>query len=122
MQKLLIYFSAAMLLALGGCSVYRPTVQQGNVLDPEALAQLRPGLSKRQVKFILGNPVLNDPFHAERWDYVYWLKPETGKATRQNLTLFFEDDTLSRMEQNDVTLPPAPQAETGENAARASQQ
>ncbi len=115
MQKLLIYFSAALLLTLSACTLHRPTVQQGNVLDPEALAQLRLGLNKRQVKFILGNPVLNDPFHAERWDYVYWLKPEQGKPARQTLTLFFENDTLSRMEQSGVELPANPADPAPEN-------
>lgn len=105
MQKLLIYFSTAAALIIGGCSIHRPAVQQGNVLDPEALAQLKPGLSKRQVKFILGDPVLADPFHADRWDYVYWLKPKAEHPTLKRLTLYFDNDVVSRMEGAGVVLP-----------------
>ncbi len=107
MQKLMLYLSLCMVLALSACAIHRPTVQQGNVLDSAALTQLKPGLSKRQVRFILGNPVLSDPFQAERWDYVYWLKPKGKEPTRQHLTVFFENDSLSRMEQRGVTPPPA---------------
>jgi len=107
MQKLVIYLSLCTVLVLSACAIHRPTVQQGNVLDSAALAQLKPGLSKRQARFILGNPVLSDPFHADRWDYVYWLKSKGEKPTRQHLTLFFENDTLSRMAPEGVTLPSA---------------
>lgn len=105
MQKLLVYFCAAVALIISGCSIHQPPVQQGNVLDPEALAQLKPGLSKRQVKFILGDPVLADPFHAGRWDYVYWLKPKTERPTLKRLTIYFDNDVVSRMEGFGVELP-----------------
>lgn len=112
MQKLLIYCCAAAALMAGGCSIHQPPVQQGNVLDPEALAQLKPGLSKRQVKFILGDPVLADPFHTGRWDYVYWLKPKTEQATLKRLTIYFDNDVVSRMEGVGVELPANTSQET----------
>ncbi len=112
MQKLVIYLSLCLALTLSACAIHRPTVQQGNVLDSAALAQLKPGLSKRQVRFILGNPVLSDPFHADRWDYVYWVKTRGKNSTRQHLTLFFDNDALSRMEQEGVTLPSAAAPQT----------
>jgi outer membrane protein assembly factor BamE len=60
---------------------YRIDVQQGNVLTQEMVSQLRPGLSKDQVRFILGTPVLTDMFHANRWDYAYRLKKgRTGEV------------------------------------------
>src|SRR3569832_2386655 len=105
MQKLLIYFSMAAALIIGGCSIHQPAVQQGNVLDPEALAQLKPGLSKRQVKFILGDPVLADPFHADRWDYVKKQKPKTKHPTQKRHTLYFDNDVVSRMEGAGGDLP-----------------
>src|SRR3569832_1361770 len=105
MQKLLIYFSMAAALIIGGCSIHQPAVQQGNVLDPEALAQLKPGLSTRQVKFIHGDPVLADPFHADRWDHVNWLKPMAEHATLKRRTLYFDIDVVSRMEGAGGDLP-----------------
>ena len=107
MQKLLVYFSSAALLTLSACSIHRPPVQQGNVLDPEAVAQLKTGLSKRQVKFILGEPVLADPFHSNRWDYVYWLKMQGQTPTLKRLTIYFDSEVVSRMEGDGVPLPAA---------------
>lgn len=113
MQKLLICFSLA--AALSACSIHRPPVQQGNVLDKEALAQLKPGLSKRQVKFILGDPVLVDPFHANRWDYVYWLKPKAENPTLKRLVIYFDNELVSRMESEGVEAPAAAPPETPGN-------
>ncbi|MES2770633.1 MAG: outer membrane protein assembly factor BamE [Pseudomonadota bacterium] len=70
---------------------YRIDVQQGNVLTQEMVAQLRPGLTKDQVRFILGTPLLTDVFHADRWDYIYRLqKGKTGEVDKHRLTAFFD--------------------------------
>ena len=58
--------------------VYRMDIQQGNMVDQEMLDRLKPGMTKKDVKFILGTPLLIDPFHADRWDYVYSF--EIGRA------------------------------------------
>ena len=93
MRKLLIFIIATATVVSAGCGsfsegmssvadavpnalnkaplIYRPTIQQGNVVKQEQVNELRPGMSKRQVKFLLGTPMLNDVFHANRWDYVY---------------------------------------------------
>lgn len=69
---------------------YRIDVQQGNVLTQEMVSQLRPGLSKDQVKFILGTPMLVDIFHGDRWDYVYRLqKGKTGEVETRQFSVFF---------------------------------
>lgn len=107
MQKLLILLIAAAALAAGGCSIHRPAVQQGNVLDPEAVAQLKPGLSKRQVRFILGDPLVADPFHPQRWDYVYRLKERAKEPVRQRVTIYFDGDVVSRMDMEGVAPPAA---------------
>ncbi len=91
-------FAGTLLLAtvLSGCSSvprivneYKIDVQQGNVLTQEMVSQLKPGLTKDQVRFILGTPVLADVFHANRWDYVYRLqKGNTGAVETRKFTAF----------------------------------
>ena len=58
------------------------------------VAQLKPGMSKEQVRFVLGTPLLTDIFHADRWDYVYWRETPGGKREQRKLTVFFEDGKL----------------------------
>ena len=77
--------------------VYRPTIQQGTVLTEEILGALQPGMSKEQVRFLLGSPSLTDIFHEDRWDYVYSMLKPGDKFTRKHLTLDFEDGLLTRI-------------------------
>ena len=99
--------SALFLSLLAGCSSIGPhhiDVQQGNALDQENVARLKTGLNRSQVRFLLGTPLIVDPFRTDRWDYVY-LYYKAGKLTEQkHITLFFEGDTLVRIEGD---LPPA---------------
>jgi len=103
MQKLLIstLFCATLLM---GCSAHKLEIQQGNIIDPEAVSQLQPGMTKKQVLFIMGTPLLTDPFHQNRWDYVYLLKQAGRTREEERLTLFFENDTLSRIEPYNIEL------------------
>ncbi len=72
---------------------YRIDVQQGNVLTQEMVSQLRPGLTRDQVRFILGTPVLMDMFHANRWDYFYWLKKgSSGEVDTRRFAVYFDAD------------------------------
>jgi len=72
---------------------YRIDVQQGNVLTQEMVSQLRPGLTRDQVRFILGTPVLMDMFHANRWDYFYWLKKgNSGEVDTRRFAVYFDAD------------------------------
>ena len=96
MQKLLIHFILGMTLTLqGACTVHKAEIQQGNVVTPDALTQIKTGMSKKQVTFLLGTPLIIDPFHPDRWDYVYALK---GETRQQRISLWFENDVLSRIE------------------------
>lgn len=87
------------MLTLTGClSVYRMDVQQGNVLTADRLEQLKPGLSRSQVRFVLGTPLVTDPFHPDRWDYVYSFRRGGSDETEvRRLTLYFQNDALSRI-------------------------
>jgi len=80
--------------------VYKIDVNQGNVITQEMINQLRPGMDKRQVKFILGTPLLVDPFHKERWDYFYDLKKAGKQQKKERITVFFEDDKLINLAGN----------------------
>lgn len=75
--------------------VYRLNIPQGNVITQEMVDQLRPGLTKRQVNFILGTPLIKDTFDQDRWDYIYSFQPGGGERVQERLTLFFENDQLT---------------------------
>jgi outer membrane protein assembly factor BamE len=82
-------------LPLAGCvSPYRADVQQGNALSAEALAKLEPNMTKRQVRALLGTPLVTDPFRQDRWDYVFTQRNGHGPTERQRLTLQFRNDQL----------------------------
>jgi outer membrane protein assembly factor BamE len=83
---------------LPGCAVYKIDIPQGNIIDPEEAAKLRPGLTRRQVEFLLGTPAITDPFHPDRWDYVYFFKPGRGKPESRSLSLIFQGDQVARIE------------------------
>ncbi|MFZ4536552.1 outer membrane protein assembly factor BamE [Propionivibrio sp.] len=96
---------ALLVAVISGCSSvprivneYKIDVQQGNVLTQEMVSQLRPGLTKDQVRFILGTPVLMDMFHANRWDYVYRLQKGNGDVEMRKFSTFFDaSDKLARV-------------------------
>ncbi len=82
------------LLALAGCSfpgVYKIDIQQGNVVTQDMIDQLRPGMTRRQVRFIMGNPLLQDTFNTNRWDYLYTLQPGGGRRQQERMSVFFND-------------------------------
>jgi len=103
MNRILAIAPIAISLLLAACSgaptvqPYRIDVRQGNVITQDMVAQLRPGLTRDQVKFILGSPLVADMFHTDRWDYVYHFQPGKGEAQRRRLTVIFEDNKLSRL-------------------------
>jgi outer membrane protein assembly factor BamE len=85
---------------VGGCSnlLYKPEVQQGVLLSTEMLEKLKPDMTKRQVRLLLGSPPVSDAFHPERWDYVYYVSKAGAEVTPQRLTLYFRNDSLARAE------------------------
>lgn len=76
---------------------YRIDIRQGNIVTQDMVAQLKPGLTKDQVKFILGSPLVSDMFHSDRWDYVYRFQPGKGAAEQRRLTVIFVDNKLARL-------------------------
>jgi outer membrane protein assembly factor BamE len=74
---------------------HKVPIQQGNVLSGEQVDQLEPGMTREQVRFLLGNPVLSHPFHPNRWDYVYSEAPAGTYPPARRLTLYFAGDKLT---------------------------
>jgi len=98
---------------LSGCNLlYKPEVLQGNPLSAEALASLKPGLTKRQVQLLLGTPSINDVFHPDRWDYVH-TQARAGEPIKPppRLTLYFQGDALVSA-SGELAPPTLPRAET----------
>lgn len=123
--------ATALILVLAGCESvrgwvppliqpYRPDVQQGNVVTREMAEQLREGMSREQVRFLLGTPMLSSPFHADRWDYVYFLKRGKGSETQsRRLTVQFKDNRLASFRSDE--MPPEALADNlilGRNATK----
>lgn len=101
-----------LVLLLGACGpilerTYRIDVRQGNFVTPQMLAQLSPGMTEEQVRFIMGPPILVDPFHQGRWDYVYRFTPGRGTTEDRRITLLFDQGKLLRVE-GDVTAASSP--------------
>ncbi len=100
------YFVIISLLVLASCStlrfpgVHRINVQQGNVISQSMIDRLKPGMTKSQVRFVLGNPVIDDSLNENRWDYIYTVQVAGGETQRQELILFFLDDKLSYFESD----------------------
>ena len=80
-----------------GVTPYRMVIQQGNFISQEMVAQLKHGMTKEQVRFVLGTPLVTDIFHADRWDYVYYRELANGKKEQRNLSVVFEKDRLARV-------------------------
>ena len=97
MRKHLIIITYLASLFLTSC-VYKIDVQQGNIVTQEMVDQLRPNMNKRQVQFVMGTPLLVDPFHPERWDYIYSNQPGGEERVQQRISLFFNGDALAGLQ------------------------
>ena len=109
----------AVLLALGGCAMlfpsrqtsdsflgmitpYRMDIVQGNVVTQEQAALVKPGMSRAQVRDVLGSPMLTDLFHVDRWDYIFTIKRQGTAPQRRNVIAYFDGDKLDRIEAADL--------------------
>ncbi len=98
-----------MATTLSAClSVYKVEIQQGNVVNQEMIDKLKPGMTRSQVRFVLGTPLVIDSFHPDRWDYYYYHRPsneKTGETRR--LTVIFRNDSLLSVHSE---KPPNPES------------
>lgn len=97
----------AVVLLLAGCSLkdpidrlrpYKIDIQQGNEVTQAMLDQLKPGMTPAQVRFVLGTPLIVDPFHADRWDYVLSVERAGKVVNKQRVTVVFRDGRLLGIE------------------------
>ena len=118
MRTLKSWLAIASLLVLSGCNnigsmdfpgVYKISIPQGNIITQEMVDQLRPGMTKRQVIFVMGTPLVRDPYHQDRWDYVYNFQPGGGERGQERLSVLFENDQLVSLNGD---FEPTPEADS----------
>ncbi|OUS28486.1 hypothetical protein A9Q99_13305 [Gammaproteobacteria bacterium 45_16_T64] len=113
MQKLIRVCLAISLLALSGCSglrfpgVFRIDIGQGNIISEGAREKLKLGMTPRQVEYVLGSPVIKDPLHPGRWDYIYNYESGKGGFVENRLTLFFGNERLEKIDDSQFRNPEA---------------
>jgi len=110
-----------MVLALVGCkqapelpaviSPYKIDIQQGNVVSQAMIDKVKAGMTRAQVRFALGSPLIVDPFRTDRWDYVYLYQKQGKEAERRRITVIFEEDKLLRIEGDVVSTGRAQEPE-----------
>ncbi|MEO7385372.1 MAG: outer membrane protein assembly factor BamE [Gammaproteobacteria bacterium] len=105
LQRFLRVLGLALALAgpaalTSGC-VYRLDVQQGNLLEQKDIEAILPGMTRNQVRFLLGSPLAADPFRTDRWDYMYYLKPGKSRNTTQRwIIVWFDGDTVQEVDRD----------------------
>ena len=112
MRPMILRLAAIVLAAAATGCVYRMDVQQGNLLDPEQVEQVEVGMTRSQVRFLLGTPMVVDSFDPDRWDYVYSLRRgHERKVTKRHLVVWFDGDKVTRLEELiPIPRPEAPAA------------
>ena len=104
-QSIIISLLCFALAISSGC-VYRANISQGNLVKQEDLDQAEVGMTKNQIRFLLGTPMIDDPFHSDRWDYVYYLALGRDSATQTRwVSIIFADDHVSEIRKEQELNP-----------------
>jgi outer membrane protein assembly factor BamE len=105
-----LLLAAGLCLAASGC-VYRINIQQGNFLDQAAVEQVKAGMTRSQVRYLLGTPMVADPFNKERWDYIYYLKKgRTRHIDSRRVTVYFDGEKVARLDKPSAAVAAAQDA------------
>ncbi len=110
MKTLVIYTFSLFVLLLSACNkdkipgVYRIDIQQGNDVSQEMVSKLKPGMTKNQVSYIMGTPLLIDTFHPNRWDYLYSFHPGNGQREQRRITLYFTEQEKLNYVEGDIRV------------------
>ena len=120
-----ILLISLILICLGGCGaigfpgVYKINIEQGNIITQDMVDQLKPGMNRRQVRFILGTPLVEDTFNQSRWDYRYVNRNGKNVIFEEQFTVYFDGDTLSRftgtLTPSDAAEDPVPESEESDS-------
>lgn len=102
MRRVLILIISLLFSQFIVSCAYKPDVQQGNTFDDKQVAQLKVGMTRQQVVFIMGTALLKDTFHKNRWDYLYTYAKGREKTERRLLTLYFKNDRLSKIDKSQI--------------------
>jgi len=106
MHRLLILALIFATFAFSSGCVYRANISQGNLIKQEDLDQVEVGMTRNQVRFLLGTPLVDDPFHQDRWDYVYFIRIGRDPATfKRWVTIVFDNDVVAEI-RDDQELDP----------------
>ncbi len=107
MQRILILALVVLTLVFASGCVYRANISQGNLIKQDDLDQVEVGMTRNQVRFLLGTPLVDDPFHQQRWDYVYFVRIGRQPATfKRWVTIVFENDIVAEI-RADLELDPS---------------
>ncbi len=97
LKRLPILLFLSICLMTGGC-VYQAALSQGNLLDQEDIDQAEVGMTRGQIRFLLGTPMIDDPFHENRWDYIYYLRVGREKASfKRWISIYFAGENVSEI-------------------------
>lgn len=118
-NKLILLAISAVPLACGGCSSFSPykmEIRQGNYISPEMRNKIKVGMSRQQVTSVLGSPLVSDVFHANRWDYIYRFEAKGKLIEQQRLTLYFDGDFVTRIDESQIAENKAAESKPAEVA------
>lgn len=129
MMQVICAVAALAAVALTGCQTsdpsrggifqpYRQNIPQGNYVDQQMLSQVKPGMSRDQVRFALGSPLLADVFHPERWDYVFRFLYANGEADLRRVTIHFDGDRVERIVADPLPARDDPASRSAPSARR----
>jgi outer membrane protein assembly factor BamE len=106
MRKVIILALIFSTMALTSGCVYKSSIAQGNLIEQKDLDQVEVGMTRNQIRFLLGTPMIDDPFHKSRWDYVYFLKIGREEATfKRWVSVEFENDLVSEIRKEQELAP-----------------
>jgi outer membrane protein assembly factor BamE len=100
-MRLLKALALLLPLMLIACA-YRPDIKQGNFLTDDMIAKVKPGMTQTQVRYVLGPAMVEDPFHPNRWDYVFYYSPDTGPVEERHVVVMFKDGKVISIEQKPI--------------------
>jgi len=125
-RNILILFSLLLLSSCGRVSgpfsVYKMDIRQGNFVTTDMREKLKLGMSRQQVRYVLGTAMVNDAFHDNRWDYVYLLEHRGKRVEQQRLTIYFEGDELVKIDDSFKSINTSAKMATPETSTTSSNQ